>query len=197
MELNYTEISKEVVDNNSPSLQYWEKNKLPESQSKFVKSKKKKVSFDDILSNMNLVVNQNGILQHMSSNPEPVSILKNTDISQQSVPYSKNNINYNQGNIPIQVQKQEPIDPNVKHSYIYNKYFKDYHDVNAHVPLIRVPKTIEEYKQMLLEDKLKSIEQRNRIAQIKSKKLLFTNNVSTQRGIPVSNNNNLRNMKFF
>ena len=136
---------------------------------------------------MNLVVNQNGTLQHMSSNQETIGTQSSYQNSQ--------NQNYNQYQYPIQVQKQEPLDPNVKHSYIYNKYFKDYHDANVSGPEIRVPKTMEEYKRMLLEDRIKFIEQRKRISEIKSKKLLFTTNVSTQRGIPISSNS-LRGMKF-
>lgn len=190
MELNFTEISDAVYNNETEPQKYWEKQKNTEIPSKNLKSKKKKVSFDDILSNMNLVVNQNGTLQHMSPNQEPIgtqSFYQNMESQYQNT--------YNQHQYPIQVQKQEPLDPNVKHSYIYNKYFKDYHDANVTAPEIRVPKTMEEYRRMLLEDRIKAIEQRKRLSEIKSKKLLFTNNVSTQRGIPVSNNS-LRNMKF-
>ena len=186
MELNFTEISDAVYNNETELPKYWENQKTNEIPSKNLKSKKKKVSFDDILSNMNLVVNQNGTLQHMSSNPE----LNGT---QSYYNTEQNQTNYYQNN--IQVNKQEPLDPNVKHSYIYNKYFKDYHDVNVSGPEIRVPKTMEEYKRMLLEDRIKAIEQRKRISEIKSKKLLFTTNMSSQRGILISNNN-LRSMKF-
>lgn len=178
MELNFKEISDEVYNENQP-LKYWDINSNNDNQSKNLKAKKKKkVSFDDILSNMNLVVNKNGTLQHMSSNQDAITF--QSEYTQQ------------------QVQKMEPIDPNVKHSYIYNKYFKDYHDANSnHLPEIRVPKSMEEYKKMLFDDKMKAIEQRKRLSEIKSKKLLFTNNISSQRGIATSNNNNLRSMKFF
>jgi len=180
MELNFTEISDEVYNENK-STKYWDVSSTSINvPNKNVKPKKKKVSFDDILCNMNLVVNTNGTLQHMTPNQEPNLIQPNY-----------NHLNH------LQVQKIEPIDPNVKHSYIYNKYFKDYHDANSNNgPEIRVPKTMEEYKRMLMEDRMKAMEQRKRLAEIKSKKLLFTNHVSSQRGIPVSNNN-LRNMKFF
>jgi hypothetical protein len=187
MELNFTEISDAVYPNETEPQKYWENQKTNEIPSKNLKSKKKKVSFDDILSNMNLVVNQNGTLQQMSLNQEPIGILKSNQNPEQY------QTNYNQNN--TQVYKQEPLDPNVKHSYIYNKYFKDYHDINVKGPEIRVPKTMEEYKRMLLEDRIKAIEQRKRISEIKSKKLLFTTNVSNQRGIPISNNS-LRSMKF-
>ena len=191
MELNFTEISDEVYSNDFQSSKYWEQKSTPATTTKNLKAKKKKVSFDDILTNMNLVVNQNGTLQHMSSNPESISIYQNQE---QTYQYQNQNQNQN----PIQVQKQEPIDPNVKHSYIYNKYFKDYHDANNNVPEIRIPKTMEEYKRMLIEDRIKFIEQRKRLSEIKSKKLLFTNTVSFQRGIQTipNSNNSLRSMKF-
>jgi hypothetical protein len=190
MELNFTEIYDGVNNIESQPLKYWEQ-PSSENSKKIAKPKKKKVSFDDILSNMNLVVNQNGTLQHMSSNQESY----NQNIEQQYQNQNINNQTQRQYQYPIQVQKQEPLDPNVKHSYIYNKYFKDYHDSNVSVPEIRVPKTMEEYKRMLLEDRIKAIEQRKRLSEIKSKKLLFTTNVSTQRGIPISNNS-LKSMKF-
>ena len=93
-------------------------------------------------------------------------------------------------------KKKQPLDPALKNSFLYNKYFKDYKDV-AVQPEIRVPKTIEEYKNMLLEDRLKRIEQKKRIAEIKSTKLLFTTSTSTSnQNIINSTKNNLRSMNF-
>ena len=71
MELNYSEIdnnSKEydtLINNNFDK--YWEKpaEKLAE-KSNDEKVKKKRVTFDDILTNMNLVVNKTGVLQFMT-----------------------------------------------------------------------------------------------------------------------------------
>ena len=48
---------------------------------------------------------------------------------------------------------------------------------------------------MLVEEKLRQIEERKRIAQIKSTKLLFTTNVGNNGNIPVSKNG-LRKMSF-
>jgi hypothetical protein len=158
MELTFSEL-----DNNNP---YWDK--TPKTT---VQPKKKKVSFDDILTNMNLVVNKNGTLEFMS---------------------------------PIQKQyeepKQETIDPSVKHSYIYNKYFKDYQNSNKPDNEVRTPKTMEEYRQMVLSDKLKEIRQKKMINEIKSKKMMFTatnssNPQSNPRNIN-SSKNNLRMMSF-
>ena len=64
-------------------------------------------------------------------------------------------------------------------------------------PEVRVPKTIEEYKQMLLDDRIKAIEQKKRISQIKSTKLLFTTNTNTgNQDVIRSTKNNLRSMSF-
>ena len=113
---------------------------------------------------------------------------------------------YNSNNKVEQIVKQQPatndvpIDPSVKHSYIYNKYFKDYQDVTGNnEPVVRVPKTMEEYRQMLLEDKIKQIEEAKRINEIKSTKLMFTSNEDaslTRKNIQPTKNN-LRKMSFW
>jgi hypothetical protein len=195
MELNFTEIDnlgnnfdnfdtkKYESINDLDSKKYWENVKK-------VDKPKKRVTFDDILSNMNLVVNQKGVLQYMA----PIMSEQNYYSNDHPQPYLQNNANNN-----------ESLDPNLKHSYIFNKYFKDYRDLNAvpNVPAPRVPQTLEEYKQMLLEDRIKAIQQKNRIAQIKSTKMLYTNNVTNigQNNVNQTVNlkaskNNLRRMSF-
>jgi len=223
MELNFSEIdrnSHESFDyNNEPaqnSEKYWENYNENE------KVKKKKVSFNDILTNMNLVVNKNGVLQQMvpsqnyiehqqtpdNTNYYPTNNTNyyptnNTNYypTNNTNYYPTNNTNYYPTNSVQQKQRinNTPIDNSVKHSVIYNKYFKDYVDALPSEPEVRVPKTIEEYNQMLLEDKLKLIEERKRISQIKPTKLLFTtsgisNNTNGQTIRPT--NNTLRMMRF-
>ena len=171
MDIKFTEIDNFTDDLNKPK--YWEQ----QTQKKVEVQKKKKVTFDDILINMNLTVNQNGVLQSMA----PL----------QQEQYQENYV----------VKNQDPLDPSVKHSYIFNKYFKDYRDANDK-PVIekKVPKTIEEYKQMVLEERIKRIQERNRIAQIKSTKMLFTSHPNMSENINhrviKSSKNNLRSMKF-
>jgi hypothetical protein len=150
MDITFSEINNTSIN----SENYWEV-----SNTQSVQPKKKKVSFDDILTNMNLVVNPKGVLQYMA----PVNDNVNNVIS------------------------EEPLDTN---GYIYNKYFKDYANKNTVTPIVRVPKTIEEYKQMLLEDKINRIRERKRISQIKSTKMLFTN---TGTNIGTNNINVTRN----
>lgn len=193
MELNLSELDNtntmnpyDTFDYNSyeeySGVNYWEKSKGQETQ-----TKKKKVSFNDILSNMNLVVNKQGVLQFMIPNQEELQ--------------EENINNYNPETQYQQTQQNkntEPIDPSVKHSYIYNKYFKDYANTNAERPGPRVPKTIEEYHQMLLEDKIKAIQHRKMIEQVKSKKMMFTSNPGATinpRNLQASKNN-LRIMNF-
>jgi hypothetical protein len=209
MELNITELDNinamnpyDTFDYNKldeqNSTNYWENTTKIESQ-----EKRKKVTFNDILSNMNLVVNKQGILQFMAPN-NPIIPEKNTyqpqynqynpnDFSLQSQYQSKNLVPQQNNN-----RNSEPIEPSVKHSYIYNKYFKDYADPNYQNPGPRVPKTIEEYHQMLLEDKIKAIEHKKRIAQIKSTKMLYTTTPGAQSNPRnmVASKNNLRSMNF-
>ena len=196
MELNFSELDNMTtqnpyeqfnendygVDNNSEK--YWEQAKSQKEQ----QTKKKKVSFNDILSNMNLVVSNKGVLQfmkptrepHQDSNyeeqyyqaPQQQQQQQQQQQRQYAQPQQRQNVSQQQQY--AQPQQRQPVDPSVKHSYIYNKYFKDYADVSAPAPEKRVPKTIEEYNQMIYEDRIKRIEERKRISEIKSTKLMFT-----------------------
>lgn len=209
MELNFSELDNTKTMNPYESFNdnsyenhigenYWEKSKEEKNQ-----NKKKKVSFNDILSNMNLVVNKQGVLQFMTQNPEETQIQNNYNpnkFSQQQYQkqqYQKQNPQYKEEK-PQQNKNSQPIDPAVKHSYIYNKYFKDYTDMNIEKHEPRVPKTIEEYNKMLLEDKIKQIEHRKMIQQVKSKKMMFISESGTSsnpRNVRASKNN-LRMMNF-
>ncbi len=167
---------------------YWENS----SNIKEKQSKKKKISFNDILSNMNLAVNKEGVLQFMTLN-------KDEQVLNESTNY--NTPNYNTNNLkdsPKQNKNIEPLEAGVKHSYIYNKYFKDYGVQNVEKPGPRIPKTMEEYHQMLLEDKIKAIQYKKMIEEVKSKKMMFTSApdaMSNPRNINPSINN-LRMMNF-
>lgn len=193
--MHFSEINNQTYNEpllNTPE-KYWENYKKTDQS----QTKKKKVSFDDILSNMNIVVNNKGVLQYM----QPV---QTNDYNEQQYqqPYQQQYQQPYQEYVAQQIatQNQQPLDPSVKHSFIYNKYFKDYKDINAPKPVVRVPKTMEEYKQMLIEDKIKEIEHKKRIAQIKPKKMLFTSNVGNNghkdEGPIHATKNNLRRMSF-
>jgi hypothetical protein len=209
MEINFLDVNKtnqnpyenfdykSYENENETSQKYWEQENLSQNQNK-KQTKKKKVSFDDILSNMNLVVNDKGVLQYMS----PI-ISTNEENLQQQYPQQYTQ----QQQYPQQQQyhqkQNEPLDPSVKHSYIFNKYFKEYKDANSPKQQVKVPKTKEEYFKMVAEERLRQIEERKRISQIKSKKLMFTTNYdnianinSENRNIKASKNN-LRRMSFY
>jgi hypothetical protein len=202
MELNFSELDNMTtqnpyeqfnendygVDNNSEK--YWEQAKSQKDQ----QTKKKKVSFNDILSNMNLVVNKKGSLEFMKPINEP---------QQQDYQYYQGQQQQRQPQQQEQFmpQQRQPVDPSVKHSYIFNKYFKDYADVTPPAPEKRVPKTIEEYNQMVYEDRIKRIEERKRISEIKSTKLMFTTTPDNYAGRVNPRNiqptrNTLRKMSF-
>jgi hypothetical protein len=147
--VNYLEVKKE---NNS----YWENNVVE------VK-KKKKVTYDDILTSLNLVVAPNGVLQYMNAKPNTGNDINNQP---QVMPQSilKNSV------------KQEQIQPQVKHSYIYNKYFKSYKDTTVVEEEPIKPMTREEYQKMVIDNLIQKRIAQQRVAQIKSKKMAFTNN---------------------
>jgi len=170
---NYNTSSSGVENTNS----YWEK---PNETN----PKKKRVTYDDILTSLNLLVNPNGVLQFMT-------VKSNNDLffQKQGEPqYSQQPPKLNSK--PLQNSK--PLEPQVKNSYIFNKYFKDYKDTN-NIPLDepKRPQTIEEHNKMVFEERIRRINERNRIAQIKSTKILFENNST----INVSRNN-LHRMSF-
>lgn len=197
MELNLSELdntdtmnSYDTFDYNSYEQQnvinYWEKPKVKETQ-----TKKKKISFNDILTNMNLVINKQGVLQFMGPNHE-----EQPQNGQQNYNYNSNDFTKPSQYQQLQQNRNsEPVDMSVKHSYIYNKYFKDYADPNVSKIGPRVPKTMEEYRQMLLDDKIKEIQHRQILEQVKSKKIMFTSAGLNPINIQVSQNN-LRSMNF-
>ena len=113
------------------------------------------VSYDDILKSLNVTL-INGKLVLSKGNLNTVEQVKEENTSKK-----------------VKFANEEPIPQEVKNSAIYNKYFKTYNSIQPTVE-VRRPKTIEEYKQMLLEDKIKRIQAKRRIDIIKPKTLLFS-----------------------
>ena len=169
-EINYLGDNNDFDVNGYQKHNYWEASNVKERE-----QKKKKINYNDIMNSLNLVVNKSGVLQYISTN----------DSAQE--PYYDEKQQYNKQQQP----KGKPLEPQVKNSHIYNKYFKDYKDPNAeYIEEVKVPQTVEEYNRMLLEDRIRRIQERNRIAQIKSTKLMFESN----NGNSSSNNNNNRSI---
>jgi hypothetical protein len=164
MELSFEEIpgTEETVSTQFEN-NYWD-NKPDHSA-----QKKARFSYDDILSSLNLVV-QNGVLKQIQVKPTACQI-------------------QNQNQHQPKDQKSVTFDPQVKNSYIYNKYFKDY--TQPGMPMEpEVPLTPEQRKQQAIKDYLERVAARKRIEQIKSRKLLFnTNNIHV-----APNNGNLNKL---
>jgi hypothetical protein len=164
MELSFEEIP-ETEQAVAPQFEnnYWD-NKPDHSA-----QKKARFSYDDILNSLNLVV-QNGVLKQIQVKPTP-----------------------GQGQIQSQQQPKDQktvtFDPQLKNSYIYNKYFKDY--AQPGVPMEpEVPLTPEQRKQQAIKNYLERVAAQKRIEQIKSRKLLFnTNNIHV-----APNNGNLNKL---
>jgi hypothetical protein len=205
MDLNFSELDNiDTINTAGEPNNYWEQQSKPTTAPK----KKKKISFDDILSNMNLVVNKTGVLQSMAL----VNNTQNEEYPQQQQPQYSQHQNQQYPQQPqqqqqyyqeynekppnkTQVKKQEPLDPSVKHSYIFNKYFKDYQDAVPPAPEVKTPKTKEEYFRMIHEERIRRIQEVQRISQIKSRKLMFTANNTYQENIRTTANK-LHKMNF-
>lgn len=172
MEIKYSEYDK-LDSSIKPSVGndhvYWEQD-APKKESK-------RVSFDNILNGMNLVVDKSGTLKFARLKPTMEE----------------------GGTQSAQITKSVNYDTSVlKNSSIYNKYFKDYEDLNAEQPQVRVPKTMEEYKKMLWDDRVKKIKHQQLMSQIKPKQLLFVsnkNNINNRQPITPSKNG-LKKMSF-
>jgi len=133
--------------------------------------KKKQISYDDILSSMNTVV-IDGKLEFIKKDVLQ-NIVANKQQPQQRQPQKPQHQQPQQKKVTFN-QPPPQLD---KSSYIYNKYFKDYKDpsqVQNEPP--RRPLTKNELIKQLVINKVNAINERNRIAEIKSTKLLFNNN---------------------
>jgi hypothetical protein len=182
MNIEYTEINDDLQTTNLETNNYWEP---------LEKKKKPKFGYDDILSSINLVVN-NGVLQYMTpsqtQNQQPMS----QQYTQNQQPMSKQYIE-NQYTQNTNVKKLT-VDPQIKNSAIYNKYFKNYKD-HEQVQEVKIPKTKEELYQMLIEEHNKRIQAQKRIALIKPKKMFFSTEGS-QVPIYASQNHHTLNKLF-
>lgn len=153
------------------------------------KPKRPQFSYDDILSGLNLQVSPNGVLQkmtiknntlHRSASADDISDYPDGNgYGGDTQSYSNENQfysyggNYNSSHNTEHNNVKQPLDPSVKNSAIYNKYFKNYRDAETVVEP-RVPKTWEEYHQMVREDHINRINARRRASQIKSTKMFYT-----------------------
>jgi protein required for attachment to host cells len=145
-------------------------------------AQKPKISYEDILSKMGMFVSD-GKLHLVDRNTltpqkqqELLNVQRQYDQSNQQQSYQQEyQQQYQQ---PKQYQQpQQSMDDNIpKNSYIYNKYFKDEVQPQNN---IRRPRSLHEYKMMLVDDYL----ERQRIKQMKSTKLVMpTSNINMATG---------------
>ena len=176
MELKFEELDTPTQDTSTNEVNYI--NYWSNANQTTTTTKKPKVSYDDILSSLNMVVH-NGVLQFAKPTQKPQQNLKSQQKKQVTI------------NAP-QKQSFQPQKQSFQHqqnNYITNKYFKDYKDETQCVEEPAKPMTKEEYKQMLIKNYIDRQNAIRRISQIKSKKLLFnTQNIS------IAPNNNPRDM---
>jgi len=148
-------------NNQTPSITY---------NKRLNKPKKKTVSYDDILSSMNTVVIDGKLEFIRKDRLQPII----DNHLAQKWDTNKKKVTFNQA---PQQQQQQQID---RSSYIYNKYFKDYKDQSQNlIEAPRIPLTKNEMIKQFIINKVNAINERNRIAEIKSTKLLFNNNNNT------------------
>jgi hypothetical protein len=140
---------------------------IPKVNAKMVRPKiprqAPKISYEDILSKMGMFVSDGKL--HL--------VDRNTLTPEKQ----KELMNYKQYQEPPTLSTNQPINQNVpQNSYIYNKLFKEQIQPQT---TVRKPKTIQEYKRMLVEDYL--IREKNK--QIKSTKLVMpTSNINISNG---------------
>lgn len=179
MELKITEIEN-IPENNTLNI-------------KKTKSKPK-ISYEDILANMGMFVS-NGQL-HLIERDDYLKYQEQT-LNQNLNPKQKQNLNSKQkqnlnpspnpNQYQVQNQNYVPQDIN-QNTYIYNKYFKD---TMKPEPVVRRPKTLQEYKMMLIQDYI----EKQKMKQIRSTKLILptTDIGCSQQGLP----NKMFNYKYF
>jgi hypothetical protein len=161
-------------------------NEIQKTQRQRQPPKQKRISYDDILSSMNTVV-IDGKLEFISKD----SLQNIVENQQNQNQQNKKRVSFNQQQ---QYHSQNIQQPQIsKNSYIYNKFFKDYKEpslIQNEEPMR--PLTKNELIKQLIINKVNAINERNRIAQIKSTKLLFNNN--NNRNIIINSRSNANGM---
>jgi hypothetical protein len=176
MELTFTELDNEplsLVENQ------------PQNQTQNPYKKPKVSSYDDILTSLNLKVN-NGKLEYIQSK-QPKSHYDQFKTCYKKQLHQK----------PQPSVKQIYMQPNqYQGNYIYNKYFKDYKDPlqtqdQDQEPIYVTP---QEYKRRVILEVLRRREEQKKIAKIKSKKLLFAQDKNIPAPIINASPNNLNKL---
>jgi hypothetical protein len=166
MELKFEELEEEGQVNKINYANYWSNDNSVKNE----KIEKPRISYDDILSSLNMVVN-NGVLQFAKPINQAQQTNKQQTNKQEVKQEQKKRVTIN---APMNQQSQQP-----QYSYITNKYFKDYYQQQSVIEEPEVPMTKEEYKKMLIQDYINRQQAQRRISEIKSRRLLFdTRNIN-------------------
>jgi len=142
---------------NQNILQNQYKNNQTKSKPK-LKRDPNAISYDDILNSLGFGVNNNGLYKKNTAQQSNFQTIHQTNPQQQQQQ------NFSQ---------KQPLDPRVKNSAIYNKYFKNYKDPNEAIQPI-IPLTPQQLRIKLIKDHIEREQAKKRIEQIKSKKLFYT-----------------------
>ncbi len=176
------------INNIKPREKFMKNTEIAQNNSTFKpmpkKNKKKTISYDDILSSMNTVV-IDGKLEFIRNDSY---VQPKNNVSQEIQPQipQKKFVKIGQTSTQQQ-QQQQQISPEVKNSYIFNKYFKDYKEPFQQTEQ-QIPLTKQQIIKNFIIEKVKRHNDNIRISQVKSTKLLFNNN-SIIRSAPVNNPN--------
>ena len=176
IELHFEDIeNNDYDDNDDYESSYVMPKPILKKTNPKIKRNPNSVSYDDILNSLGFGVNNMGLYRK-----------KNTEIQEYHQPNYPNpnypNPNYpNRGqnntftNNPLQHSQTNylPLDPQVKNSAIYNKYFKNYKDPNE-IKMPQVPLTPQEQRVKLIKQYVEAQQAKKRIAQIKSKKMFYS-----------------------
>ena len=161
MELKITELEDNTSNINMP------KNIKLTKQN----PKKNQISYDDILSNMGMYV-KNGKVHIYAKN----ETIQNETIQNETIQNET---------IQNEISSNKTIQHPKINNYIYNKYFKDDSKIKKTNP--RVPKNMEEYRNMLKQDDI----QRERIKKFKNTKLFLYQNTTVNTSARVTDLNKL------
>jgi hypothetical protein len=149
-----------------------------------IKRGEKNVSYDDILNSLGFGVNNMGLYKKNNSETQ--------QYNQPNYQYQGNEVNYPINQIQPNYQYQS-LDPRIKNSAIYNKYFKNYKDPNE-IKVPQKPLTPQELRIKIIKHNIEVQQAKKRLSQIKSKKMFYsTQNVaiSTNHNQPPVNLNKL------
>jgi hypothetical protein len=148
-----------------------------------------KITYDTILNSMNMYV-ENGILRLGVDKQKLEGLVPNN-----SMQNNMNNPNQKQEVKRVELKNNAPVEPSVKNSWIYNKYFKDYKGVQENKE-DEIPLTKEQIREKKIKQYIEYVNARKRAAQVKSTKMLFSNNSVQQIDINTSQNNAKLNRLF-